>query len=1314
MNGGLLMRFEIHSHSMYSNLRLIDSINKPRDLIQTAYNKGLTGITLTDHECISGHINFLQEAQILKEKKLISEDFKIGLGNEIYLVDSRDSIEKYFHLVLIAKNTKGHEAIRKLSSIAWYNSYNSKGMRRVPTTKAELRKICEEYPDSLIISSACLGSEVAARTLAIINEEKKKDPEAIYAAKKKLLELINYFKELVGEDFYLEVAPSSSPDQKKYNRRIYDIAKALNVKVVFGGDAHFLTEKDRMVHSYFLKSKNGEREVDEFYRYAYLMDDEEAFKNCGNVFAREEFEEICNNSIEIQQKIGEYNLFHNPIIPSTELPEIELINNTDLSPYPTLARVLNEGTQAGRYWVKFCLNKLLKINKNNPTYLSRLETEADVIDTLAKKLENDLFSYFTTFQSYIDLFWENGSIVGPGRGSAVSYLSNYLLGITQLDPIVNNLDYWRFLNKERAELPDIDIDLAPSKRPQIFQAIRNKIGETNLLQVATFSTATTKRAVLTSCRGYGIDIDVAQYMADLIPKERGFLWPLSDVIYGNEEKGRAPIKSFLNAVNQYEGLLDCMQRIEGLIVGNSQHASGVIIYNQPCYKTGALMRSPTGALTTQYELHTAELTGDTKFDFLVTEVIDKITTTIGLLQKDDLLPQSKLREIYDKYLHPDCLNLEDSRMWDALANGEVIDVFQFSTAVGLHAAQTIKPRNPIEMMMANALTRLVGEKGKEMPIDRYVRLKNDISQWYSEIHNRGLTEEEIKVIEPYYLPASGCPTTQEKLMLLCMDKNIAGFSLAEANKARKICAKKKLDQVASLKKEFLDRCPRRDFGEYIWETAIEPQMSYSFAEPHALAYSYVGIQTLYLATNYPIVYWNTAVLISDAGGEEETDEFDELGQVNNLSENNEFKDTDDEEDDEDDVEAVAKDNKQKKSKSVNFGKVATAIGRITSAGINVEPPNINSSSYTFSPDVKNNAILYGLSGITRVGEDLIKSIIKNRPYSSINDFLSKVKTNKPQMINLIKSGAFDCFGNRDDIMHQYIDLISDAKKRITLQNMKMLIDFGLIPEEYDLQRRVFNFNKYIKKLKLDTTYYGLDNIAFRFYESNFDVDKLIPTDETESGFKIKQTIWDGIYKKQMDIIRPYVKEHNAELLLYVNNRLTSDMWNKYCTGNISKWEMDSVSFYSHPHELAAINNELYGIEDFFSLSEQPEIDRYIPIKGKQVPLFKLKRIAGTVLDRDKAKKTVTLLTTTGVVIVKVYGCFENYDRQISEKGPDGKKHIIEKSAFSRGNKIIVTGIRSENDFIAKVYKATPYHRIEQIVDVDGERLVIKADRGEEV
>ena len=337
-----------------------------------------------------------------------------------------------------------------------------------------------------------------------------------------------------------------------------------------------------------------------------------------------------------------------------------------------------------------------------------------------------------------------------------------------------------------------------------------------------------------------------------------------------------------------------------------------------------------------------------------------------------------------------------------------------------------------------------------------------------------------------------------------------------------------------------------------------------------------------------------------------------------------------------------------------------------------------------------------------------------RPYASVDDFLRRIKINKPQMVNLIKSGAFDCFGDRNEIMYNYIASVSDTKKRITLQNMKMLIDFGLIPDEYDMERRVYNFNKYIKKFKLDGTYFGLDEVAFAFYSQHFDMDKVEPCKDTESGFKIKQTTWDNYYQKHMSIVRPYVQKHAAELLVSVNNRLMGDTWNKYCTGSLSKWEMDSVSFYSHDHELVDLDMDRYELTDFFDLPEDPIVDRVIPIKGKQVPLLKLFRICGTVLDRDKSKKTVTLLTTSGVVTVKIFGgVFAQYDKQISERGADGKKHVIEKSMFSRGNKIIVIGVRDGDAFRAKKYSKTPFHLVEQIVEVNKDGTMITRSRADQ-
>lgn len=1190
-------------------------------------------------------------------------------------------------------------------------------MERCPTLKSELVEIVKKYPNSLVADTACLGSEFDAYVLNLVEAEKKEDEEEILKWKIKIRDFLGFCLDLFEDDFYIEIAPGVSKDQKTFNKRVKKIAQYYKIKMVMGTDAHYPSSEFREIHKAFLNSKDGEREVDSFYHDAHLMDDEEAFENVKDIFTKEEFQEMCNNSLEIMNKIEEYELFHSPIIPEVRVFPPEPKENKDLASYPTLSNLVISKNPQEREWVNQCLISLKEKKIDDTVHYERLELEASILSYISEKLGNCLYSYFNTFRHYIDLFWECGSIVGPGRGSAGSFLSNYLLGITQLDPIEWGLPYFRFLNKDRAELPDIDLDLAPSKRPLVLKKIREERGELNVAQVATFGTTSSKSAIGTACRGYrskehpkGIDVDIATYLSSLVPVERGLVWSLSECFEGNEEKNRKPVRELVSQFEKYPGLKEIALGIENLVVRRGQHASGVILYNNSPFETTALMRSPNGDITTQYDLHRAERAGDVKFDFLVTDICDKLAVALNLLKDNGYFQGlNSLREIYNKYLHPQVIDIKNPRLWEALENGEIQDVFQFNTAIGIQTAQAIKPHNPAEMTSANALMRLVAPEGEERPFDRYVRFKKDISLWYKEMDNFGLTKEEQKILEPYYKRDYGVPASQEQLMLMVMDPKISHFTLAESNQCRKVLAKKKVKEIPIIQEKFLSQCPSKKLGEYAWKTMMKPQMSYSFSEVHALLYSFIGIQTLVVATQFPIIYWNTACLIVNSQSIEEPEDEEEITETCI----DEFDDSSEEEEEEDSEEGITSKKEKKKQKTVNYGKIAIAIGKMEQGGIYISPPDINSSGFTFSPDEKNNIIRYGLRGITKVGEDIVKSIIENRPYSSIDDFLSKVKINKPQMINLIKAGAFDEFGKREDLMRYYVSEISDTKKRITLQNMKMLIDFGLIPDEYDLQRRVFNFNKYLKKMKIGTQYYGLDNIAMNFYEKNFDVDFLEPYD-TESGFAILQTKWDKIYKAQMDIIRPFIKDNNQLLLNEVNNRLMSDVWNKYCLGSISKWEMDSVSCYFHQHELQDVNYRLCGFSNFFELNEQPEIDRIIEIKGKKIPLFKIHRICGTVLDRDKGKKMVTVLTREGVVNVRVFGeVFSYYDKQISERGADGKKHVIEKSTFSRGNKIIITGIRRENEFVMKKYKNTPYHGIELITKINEDGTVESQGRIEQ-
>ena len=518
--------------------------------------------------------------------------------------------------------------------------------------------------------------------------------------------------------------------------------------------------------------------------------------------------------------------------------------------------------------------------------------------------------------------------------------------------------------------------------------------------------------------------------------------------------------------------------------------------------------------------------------------------------------------------------------------------------------------------------------------------------------------------------------------------------------------KKQMNRIPELKEKFISQCPNSNFGEYVWETTMGPQMGYSFSTLHSLAYSFVGIQTLILATNYPSIYWNCACLITNSGGNEDAeDEEDDdnksnqncISELISVSNSNDYNDDESEaeEDDEDGGEEDAT-KKKKKARNTNYGKISTAIGTMQHAGISVSPPDINKSSFTFIPDVENNTIIYGIKGINRIGDDLVKKIINNRPYENINDFILKIKPNKPQMVNLIKSGAFDKFGySREHVMEKYIESITDKKRRLTLQNLNMLIEKNLIPNDYFFEIRLFNFNKYLKKLKSGDNYI-LDDIAFPFYERNFDMDFIWY--EEDKCF-INQKVWERIYKKGIEPIKDFIKENSNELLQKLNNILLKENWNKYCLGNISKWEMDSISFYYHDHELAKTDFSKYDIEDFYKLPEEPEIERIVSIKGRDIPLYKIHRIAGTVLDKNKNKNTVTILTTSGVVNIKIYQSqFAQFDKQISEKLPSGRKRVLEKSWFTRGNKLLITGIRKGDSYIPKKYKNSGYTHVIELID----------------
>ena len=434
-----MLRFEIHTHTDTSNIRLLDSINRVEDLIDKAVKIGLAGISITDHESLSN----LPAASFYGEKiREEHPDFKVALGNEIYLCDTRDMSQKYYHFILLAKNTVGWRALRELSSRAWLNSYWDRGMERVVTLKSDLEEIVNKYPNSLIATTACLGGELSTAVANMLGAEAMFDMDTRQREYNHIVDFISWCKNLFGDDFYLECAPAASRDQIVVNKKLRQISEAMQISMVIGSDAHYLSKEDRYVHKAYLNSKGGEREVDSFYEYSYLQTEEEIFKNLRKSFNDDEYiSNLFKNSLSIYDKIENYSIRHKQRIPKVEVKEYP--KRQQRTEFPILDDMYNSNNVVERYWVNECVNKLVEIGHLDKQYLSRLEEEADIKRTISEKLETNMFAYPVTLQHYINLFWECGSMVGAGRGSSCSGLNHYLLGITQLDPIKWDLPFWR-------------------------------------------------------------------------------------------------------------------------------------------------------------------------------------------------------------------------------------------------------------------------------------------------------------------------------------------------------------------------------------------------------------------------------------------------------------------------------------------------------------------------------------------------------------------------------------------------------------------------------------------------------------------------------------------------------------------------------------------------------------------------------------------------------------------------------------------------------------------------------------------------------
>jgi DNA polymerase-3 subunit alpha len=474
-----------------------------------------------------------------------------------------------------------------------------------------------------------------------------------------------------------------------------------------------------------------------------------------------------------------------------------------------------------------------------------------------------------------------------------------------------------------------------------------------------------------------------------------------------------------------------------------------------------------------------------------------------------------------------------------------------------------------------------------------------------------------------------------------------------------------MSKIPALREKVLKTAKSEELGKYVWKFGIGPQMGYSFSLIHALAYSFIGVQGIYLAINWNPIFWNTACLRVNSG-------------------------------------SIVEDG------TTNYEKNAIAINNMMQSGINISLIDINKSGFSFEPDLETNSILYGMQALSSVSPEIIDIIKQNRPYKSIKDFLSRVTLKKPAMISLIKSGAFDNYDaewaaalgieTRKATMLYYLMSVGDFKKKINLQNFPQLIKENLVPPELDFQKKTFLFNKELKKYKIGE-YYVLTNNYLEIYTQIFDQEQRT-IEIINNTTCISEKKWKKIYDKVMDSARDYFIANQDKLLSDLNIIILQELWDKYGQGSASAWEMESLGFYYHEHELAHLKTQKYGIINFNNLSPDSKIAIMKKFKNREIPIYEIYTIAGTVIAKNDQRSTISLLTTTGVVTVKfTKEYYAMYKRQISDFNEKGEKKIMERSWFKKGTKLVISGYRRDDMFISKTYTSTNKHQLYKITNV---------------
>jgi DNA polymerase-3 subunit alpha len=782
----------LHTHSEYS---LLDGANRLGDLIDRAQEYEMPAVGLTDHGVLYGAWAFRQQAKKAGIKPVVGMEAYVAPGDRTNRSVARGE-KPYYHLVLLARDRTGFENLVKLSSIGFLEGFYHRP--RID------REVMARHSEGLIVSSACMASEVARHLM----------DDAYDAAR----EAASWYAETFPDRYYLEVQAHGTEGQATLNERTFALADELDLPVIATNDAHFLKPEDHDAHDVLLCIGLG-KDYEDPDRMRY---DRGLYFKSGQEMADAfpDRPDVIENTLAIADQVS-LDLPKQYHVPTFPLPE----------QFNTETALLKHMAVAGA-----------KEHYGDPlpeAVQDRLDYELGVITNP----DADYSGYFLITADFINWAKANGIPVGPGRGSAAGSLVAYALGITDVDPLRFDLLFERFLNPDRVSMPDIDIDFCYEQRGRVIEYTREKYGRDSVGQIITFGTMKSRAVIRDVGRVLGFEPSETDTLAKLVPNAPG-----NSLTVAEAREQISELRELAAQNERIRRLLDYAETLEGLSRHASVHAAGVVIAPGPlqeyvpvCTQSGGRGSGANGdedVIVTQWDMIALEQAGMLKMDFLGLKTLTVIHDAAdAVIARHGELANPDTGAVHERI---EDVPLDDPAVYEMLAHGGTSGVFQFESSLATDKLRAMKADRFEDLVATNALIR-PGPLDSGMT-DVYIRRK--------------LGHEPVRYphesLEEVLSPTYGVIVYQEQVMRIA--QVLAGFTLAEADVMRKAMGKKDADLIAEQIETFISRAVERgverrtasDIAEQ-----IETFGRYGFNRAHSVAYALLSYQTAWLKVHHP-------------------------------------------------------------------------------------------------------------------------------------------------------------------------------------------------------------------------------------------------------------------------------------------------------------------------------------------------------------------------------------------------------------------------------------------------------------------------------